>query len=249
MPPPTAVAQPALIDQVAEEAELAPEAVERVLQLAAETIQQAAEHRAEVRVATVGRGGAAVALLMALAAAERAGTVDATTMTTLTAIRNLIAHGQASDRLIEALMPEDIAVPTPAAVLQARRNAEALGALLEEFGALRSQEVADLAGSRATNRAALANRWRAEHRVVAVPVHDELLYPGFQFDAEGRPKPAIERVVGLLRCDPHAGDWQVALWFTSPTSWLGGRRPVDLLDDDPDVVVDAARREVEDVAG
>jgi hypothetical protein len=247
---PVATVQAELIGHVAEEAELAPEAVERVLQLTAEGIQQATEHRAEIHLtAGTGKTTVLVTLMMALAAAEREGTVDAPTMATLRAIRNLVAHGRAGDRLIDALMPESIAVPTPAAVLQARRNAEARGALLAEFGALRSQEVADLAESRATNRAALANRWRAENRVVAVPLGDELLYPGFQFNAEGKPKPAIGPTIDLLRSDPHTTDWQMALWFVTPTSWLAGIRPVDLLDDDPDAVIDAARREVSDLAG
>lgn len=249
---PTATVQPELIGHVAEEAELAPEAVELVLQLTAESIQQATERHAEIRLtARAGSGKSAVlaTLLVALAAAEQEGTIDASTMATLSAFRNLVAHGRAVDGLVEALMPEGLAVPTPAAVLQARRNAEARSALLTEFGALRSQEVADLAESRASNRAALANRWRAENRVVAVPLGDELLYPGFQFNAEGKPKPAIGPTIDLLRSDPHTTDWQMALWFVTPTSWLGGIRPVDLLDEDPDAVINAARREVSDLAG
>jgi hypothetical protein len=247
---PTATVQPELIGHVAEAAELSPEAVERVLQLTAESIQQATARHAEIRLtAGTGKTAVLVTLMMALAAAEHEGTVDAPTMATLDAFRNLVAHGRAADRLIDALMPESIAVPTPAAVLQARRNAEARSALLDEFGALRSHEVADLAESRASNRAALANRWRAENRLIAVPVRDELLYPGFQFNAEGKPKPAIGPTIGWLRSNPHTTDWQMALWFVTPTSWLGGRRPVDLLDEHPDAVIDAACREVSDLAG
>jgi hypothetical protein len=159
------------------------------------------------------------------------------------------SKGATAERLIEALMPEQLIVPTPAAVLQARRNAQTRTALLEEFGALRSHEVAELAHSRASNRAALANRWRSEHRVVAVPVRDELLYPGFQFSAEGRPKPVVGTALEWLRSDPHTTDWQAALWFATPTSWLGGRRPVDVMDEDPDAVIDAARREASDLVG
>jgi hypothetical protein len=146
-------------------------------------------------------------------------------------------------------MPEHIEVPSPAAVLQARRNAEARTDLLQEFGALRSQEVADFAASRAANRAALANRWRGEGRLVAVPVGDELLYPGFQFTAEGKPKPVIAQTLEELRGITNITDWQLALWFTSPTGWLGGRRPVDVIDEDPGAVIEAARREAGDVAG
>ena len=157
--------------------------------------------------------------------------------------RTLSGEGRFAD-LIERLMPERLRVPAPAVVLQARRNAEARTALLGEFGALRSAEVAELAGSRAANRAALGNRWRAENRVVAVPVGDELLYPGFQFTTEGRPHPTVGAALRTLRSARGLSDWQAALWFAGANGWLGGRRPVDLLDEDPGAVEDAARREV-----
>ena len=159
-------------------------------------------------------------------------------------------HAEAgAAELIEALMPVPLTVPTPAAVLQARRNAEARTALLREFGALRSAEVAELAGSRAGNRAALANRWRSEGRVLAVGVGDELLYPGFQFTSEGRPHPGVAEALRVLRAAPGLTDWQAALWFATPTGWLDGRRPVDLLDEDPAAVAEAAEREVSAIAG
>ena len=239
-----------VIEQVAERADVEPEAVERVLEAVSESIEGAAEQRTQIRAATgSGKTNLLAVLELALAVAEQEGQPDAATAATLTTLRSLFAHAGRSERLIEALMPDAIDVPTPAAVLQARRNAEARTALLEEFGALRSHQVADLAGSRASNRAALANRWRAEQRVVAVPVGDELLYPGFQFSPEGRPHPVVGEALAALRSDPHTSDWQAALWFLSPTGWVGGRRPVDLLDEDPDAVVEAARREVADVAG
>jgi hypothetical protein len=162
----------------------------------------------------------------------------------LEAWRTLSGERRFAD-LIERLMPGRLEVPTPAVVLQARRNAEARTALLGEFGALRSAEVAEMAGSRAANRAALANRWRAENRVVAVPVGDELLYPGFQFTPEGRPHPTVGAALSILRSAANLSDWQAALWFVGANGWLGGRRPVDVLDDDPGAVEAAARREVE----
>jgi hypothetical protein len=246
----TATTQTDLINHVSEETALEPHEVQRVLELTAQGIQQAAEHHTEIRLmAGTEKSHVVSALLIALSAADRDGTVDAATLATLRAFRNLVAHGRAVDRLIDALVPEDIEVPTPSAVLQARRNADARRALLEEFGALRSHEVADLADSRAANRAALANRWRAENRVVAVPWRDELLYPGFQFNSEGRPHSAVGKSLDLLRSDPHTSAWQAALWFATPTSWLGGQRPVDLLGEDPDAVIQAAGREVSDIAG
>lgn len=244
------MAVPDVIDEVAQEAQLDTKDVERVLEAVAESLERAAERHEKI-VLTTGGGKTHlfVALMLAFLQAEEENAIDESTLGTLRAVRNLVAHGGSVDRVVEALLPDQFKLPTPAAVLQARRNAEARNALLEEFGALRSQEIADLAESRATNRAAIANRWRTENRVVAVPWRDELLYPGFQFTSEGRPHPAIKGALELLRSDPHTSDWQAALWFATPTSWLGGRRPVDVLDNDPDAVVEAARREVNDRAG
>lgn len=82
--------------------------------------------------------------------------------------------------------------PAPAALLQARRNAQARKQLLDEFGALKAVEVADLAGSTAENRSATANRWRHEGRIFGVRYQDAVYYPGFQFADDGQPLPAIE---------------------------------------------------------
>jgi hypothetical protein len=147
--------------------------------------------------------------------------------------------------VIDLLTP-DLRVPSAAGVAQARRNAVARTELAQEFGLLTSREVADLAGSRARNRAALANRWTQEGRVFAVPHAGQYLWPGFQFDAQGQPLPVVSEVVAIL-----AGDlppWPLALWFTSRSGWLDGRRPADLLATEPAAVVEAARGESEQPA-
>lgn len=144
--------------------------------------------------------------------------------------------------VLQALAPKERGPLSAASVLQARRNAEARSELLEEFPALTSGEVADGARSRARNRASLANRWREERKVFAVRVGDQHLYPAFQFGEDGRPLPAIGMALEQLG-RANLTDWQTALWFTSSTGWLGGRRPVDLLNDEPAAVVSAAERE------
>jgi hypothetical protein len=237
-----------VLERVAAETHLDRGEVEKVLEATAESIGEAAQ-RGEPLGLETGKLPALAAILLVATAAEREGSLDTASAALLTHVRNLLAHGQRPDTLIERLMPDELELPTPAAVLQARRNAEARTALLQEFGALRSQEVAELAGSRAANRAALANRWRGEGQILAVTLGDELLYPGFQFTSEGRPHPTVRSALATLRTDQHLTDWQAALWFASPTGWLGGRRPVDLLDEQPDAVVEAARGEVSDVAG
>jgi Protein of unknown function (DUF2384) len=233
-----------VIDRIAAETELEPEAVERVLEAAGESVRQGFRDHAGDTVKPRG-GERSVALGVALGLLMAEGERDAGGLVEVIAAAAAAwqAHEQGLGALVEALTPEQLELPTPAAVLQARRNVEARSALLQEFGALDSGQVAELAGSRATNRAALANRWRAEQRVLAVPMGDELLYPGFQFTAEGKPVPAVGSALRELRTDPRLRHWQAALWFAGPNGWLGGRRPVDLLDAEPDAVVEAARRE------
>lgn len=145
------------------------------------------------------------------------------------------------ERLIESMLPAS--VPSAVTVLQARRNALAREQMLQEFGGLSSAEVADLAGSRAANKAALAHRWRQEGRVFSVPHRGVSYFPGFQFDEEGQPIPVIAEVI--RRLGSRSTEWGMALWFTANNGWLGGRRPVDLLREDPQAVETAAEREID----
>jgi hypothetical protein len=145
--------------------------------------------------------------------------------------------------VLAALTPKDRGPLAAAALLQARRNAAARQQFLDEFPSLNSAEVADAAMSKASNRASLANRWRDEGKVFAIRVGDQQLYPAFQLDEQGRPLDVIASILDTLR-PGHLSDWQIALWMTSPTGWLGGRRPVELLADEPSLALEAAEREV-----
>jgi len=146
--------------------------------------------------------------------------------------------------LVDHLSPA-LDIASPVEVLQARRNAEARALLLSEFGALTSAGVAELVGSEAKNKSALAHRWRKERRVLAVTYRGAVWYPGFQFHND-QVLPAVADVLAVFE---GIGDWEAALWFTAPNGWLDDRRPVDLLRDDPARVVEAARHEVTDHGG
>ncbi len=147
--------------------------------------------------------------------------------------------------LVGQLLPPLSSVMPRGSVLQAHRNAEARLELAERYGVLTSTELAERAGSRATNAAATANRWRTQGKVFAVTWDGANVYPGFQLDEEGRTRPVIAQVIDA------AGDrlqgWDLALWFTSTNAWLDGARPVDLLDESPGDVLDAVRSAVADV--
>lgn len=138
--------------------------------------------------------------------------------------------------VIDAMLPDS--VPSPAEAWHAQQNAQAREELLKEFGALTAEQVADQAGSTAANRSALASRWHSEGRILGVKWHGRTLYPAFQF-RDGRPSPAVVHAAAILR-DRGLGGWALALWFLTPSGWLWDKRPVDLLDEDPERVLVAA---------
>jgi hypothetical protein len=107
-----------------------------------------------------------------------------------------------------------------------------------EFGLLTSAQVADRLGSRAQARRNAATAARREGRLVALQRGRYLAYPGFQFDGRGaRP------LIAELRAVAETNGWDetsLIEWLVAPTTYLGGRRPVDLLDD-PSRVLEVAR--------
>jgi hypothetical protein len=141
--------------------------------------------------------------------------------------------------LIDAMLPDEPPpVPSEATVLQARRNAHARLELLEEFGYVTAEQIAE-GRSRADNRHALASSWRRGGRVFAVEYKGRKLFPGFQFDEQGLPRPVISAVLAALPT-AQMSDWEVALWWTSANGWLDSERPVDRLDDRDALVAAAA---------
>jgi hypothetical protein len=127
--------------------------------------------------------------------------------------------------------------------VQDRRRAE----LLETFGALTGAQVGALSPPKAENSEEIADRWKAEGRLFSVLNEGAELYPAFQFDAQGAPRPVIRRVLEVVG---RPSGWEIALWFTAANGWLDEERPVDLLAeaDCADGIVDAARRAFEPLA-
>ncbi len=151
----------------------------------------------------------------------------------------LVQSEKQATQLVDAMFVPRSTV-SPAAASQALRNAEARQELIEEFGLYDSDQVADLAGSTATNRSATASRWLAARRIFTVNHRGSRLYPGFQFGTDGQPRPVIASVLEVF--EPYGLDgWETALWFTTSSGWLDDKRPVDLLTRQPEQIVDAAQ--------
>ena len=170
--------------------------------------------------------------------------VDRATLETAKALFELLCERlydlQDADmpRLIEMAMPLVSERTSAAVIYQAQRNASLRAEFLRTCELLHAEQVHALYGSSAKNRAALAARWRSDRKIFAIEHQGRLLYPAFQFDEVGRPKAVIGKVLDAL--GRRTGPWQTAIWFTTPNSWLDRRKPVDLLEREPDRVIDAA---------
>ena len=154
------------------------------------------------------------------------------------------AHREAAESLIDALSPT--LVLGPATTEQLRLNAEARAAFLAEWPSLTSAQVADLLGSTAKNRAALAHKLSRRRAIFGVQFKRQDIYPAFQFDpVQGQPLPVLPEILAALAAVGLRG-WEIAFWFVQPNGWLDGdARPVDLLATSPGAVVDAASHEAE----
>jgi hypothetical protein len=126
----------------------------------------------------------------------------------------------------------------------ARRWAERKEAMLRDNDVVTAAELADVTGSTAANKASRANEWRSDGRIFGVNDGRQLVYPLFQIK-EGRPHKVVGEVLQLLR--PKMTDWEIFAWFTAPDMWsCRGRAPKDVLDENPEAVVEAARHAVAD---
>lgn len=117
---------------------------------------------------------------------------------------------------------------------------------MQEVETRTSAQVAALAGHEAKNRHQTAARWKGQRRVFAVPYQGQDRYPTFQFDADGKPLGVIKQVLDTLPTS--RTPWQVAFWFVSSNSWLGGPAPRDQLDE-PAALIEAAGHERDEIGG
>jgi poly(hydroxyalkanoate) granule-associated protein len=135
-------------------------------------------------------------------------------------------------RNVTVLLETQKAASDTAAVRQARRNERVRRAFLKEFGS-------------PWNGKAEHELWEREGRIFTVDHEGTKHVPLFQFDKGGQPRPAVAGVIRAL--GGKTSNWGLALWLTANSGWLGGRRPVDLLNSEPERVVQAAESEASEL--
>ncbi|MDD1016523.1 antitoxin Xre/MbcA/ParS toxin-binding domain-containing protein [Pseudomonas rubra] len=151
---------------------------------------------------------------------------------------------QALESIVEALVPK--APPTPNALKEAAMLAQARTAVLQSGDWLTAAQIAGLAGFSPSNPSAQPNKWKREGAIFALRHHGVDYFPAYGLDAGYRPLKAMAPV--LARFAEAKDSWGLGYWFMSANSFLGGKRPLDLLGSAPEQVLAAAEDELQGIA-
>jgi hypothetical protein len=159
-------------------------------------------------------------------------------------VRNILERRQREtiQSIIEALVPQ---IPPPQHMLiEARMTAEARKTVLENGDWLTAAQIAEIAGFSTSNPSAQPNKWKKERLIFAVRHCGTDYFPGYALDPGTgyRPIKALAKVLRLL--GETKDDWGLAYWFASVSSFLGGKRPQDMLAEQPGRVLAAAEDEL-----
>jgi hypothetical protein len=150
------------------------------------------------------------------------------------------------ERLAEVLVPRT--PPSPRLLKEAAMLVQARKAVLESGDWLTAADVAQLAGLSTRNPSAQPNKWKKQGLIFAIHHNGVDYYPGYGLDRDAgfRPLKALAQVLEVFA--GHKDGWGMAYWFRSHNSFLGGKRPQDLLGTQPQKVIEAAHDEVQEIA-
>lgn len=150
------------------------------------------------------------------------------------------------ERLAEVLVPRT--PPSPRLLKEAAMLVRARKAVLESGDWLTAAEIAQLAGLSTRNPSAQPNKWKKQGLIFAINHGGVDYFPGYGLDRDAgfRPVKALAKIIETF--GGHKNGWGMAYWFRSDNSFLGGKRPQDLLASASERVIEAARDEVQEIA-
>lgn len=131
------------------------------------------------------------------------------------------------------------------AEIMARMEEETRRAVLAEMRPAR--ELAVLAGRGAEEMLTSLELWKADGRIFSVEHKGAEYFPPFALDPDAgyRPYPAVAAALRILRELGWKSSWGPAGWFVGLNSYLDDQRPMDLIAEDPEWVIEAARDTIE----
>ncbi len=147
------------------------------------------------------------------------------------------------NKVVEGLLPE-MAI-SRAALLQASMQAEAKGHILGSGDYVRASEIARLAGYSENNPSAQPSKWKRDGAIFSIEHNGADYFPLYGLNPEKsyKPYPGLSEVLEVFHGNRSV--WSIAFWFAGLNSFLDDQRPQDLLASKPEMVVAAARDEME----
>lgn len=149
------------------------------------------------------------------------------------------------ERLADALVPR---APAPPRLLkEAAMLVKARKTVLDSGDWLSATELAQLAQLSTKNPSAQPNKWKKTGKIFAISHHGVDYFPDYALDrnANFRPLKAMSSLIEIF--EGQKDSWGIAFWFLSNNSFLGGKRPQDLLATEPERVIDAAKDEIQGI--
>ena len=153
---------------------------------------------------------------------------------------------EALDKIVDALVPS---VPLPEHMLvEARMAAHARGEVLASGDWLTAAQVAELAGFSTSNLSAQPNKWKRDGQIFAIRHQGLDYFPAYGLDTEAgfRPLKSLGPILAVF--GEEKDGWGLAYWFASANSFLGGKRPQDVMAKSADRVRAAAVDELAETA-
>ena len=110
--------------------------------------------------------------------------------------------------------------------------------LLADANWLTSAELSDRAGFKNRNRSAGPNGWKQRGKIFAINVEGHDRYPAYALDEAYQPLKILKDILTVFGDRTSARS--IASWMGTVNSWLGGKKPKDLMKQDPAAVLHAA---------
>lgn len=157
--------------------------------------------------------------------------------------RSLVKRGNDTlSALVATLLPKEM--PSAALVKEAKMLLRAKQAVLTSGDWVSAEEWTSILGPSVKNPSAQFRKWKREGAIFAI-CHDGIDYfPGYALDPQNeyRPFRGLKKVIAQFAMTRDG--WSLAFWFHSANSFLGGKRPKEILASQSDLVFAAATDEV-----
>ncbi|ETS33594.1 hypothetical protein BB987_12805 [Photorhabdus temperata] len=108
---------------------------------------------------------------------------------------------------------------------------------------LTSVAISDGYGFKSSNKSAGPNRWKNSNKIFAITIDGKDYFPQYALNEDFKPLDIVKKIITLF--GDKKTSWGLAVWFGSNNSWLGNKKPKEVLRTMPEQVLIAARGELE----